>query len=196
MVSKFNYVCQKCGQTFTRHASGKRHNNNLHSNMAIIIDSIDYFAGIANGKYKPPEGPPSSFRKKNFISSNFTDIKMKNEKCILPIFNNQRNHDTNNNHNNNDDDDPNAKSSLLFNNFIPNNAAFIDSLIEKYEQKLLPFLSKEEVNRFIQKWIIIPLSTIIENRDDFYNYINCIDNMVGYIRILKRGGVGDINFIL
>ena len=193
MVLKINYVCQKCGQTFTRHSSGRRHNDNLHSNMAIIVESIDYFAGIANGKYKPPDGPPSSYRKKNSFRSNFMDIKIKNEKCILPIFNNQRSHDSNNNHN----DDSNAKNTLLFNHFIPNNAAFIDSIIEKYEQKLLPYLSKEEFNKFIQKWIIIPLSTYIECKEDFYNYINYIDNVVGYIRILKRGGgINDINIIL
>jgi hypothetical protein len=191
MVLKVNYVCQKCGQTFTRYTSGKRHNNNLHSNMAMIVESIDYFAGISNGKYKQPDGPPSSFRKRNSFKSNFLDVKLSNENCIIPIFNNQKNHDSNNNHN-----DSNPKNTLLFNQFIPNNAALIDSIIEKYEQKLLPYLTKEEVNKIIYKWIIIPLSTIIDSKEDFYNYINSVDNLVGYVRILKRGGINDINFLL
>jgi hypothetical protein len=191
MVFKVNYVCQKCGQAFTRRASGKRHNNNQHSNMAMIIESVDYFAGITNGKYKPPDGPPSSFRKKNSFRSNFMDIKISNENSI-PLFNKQRNHESTNNN----DYNLNSKQNLLFNHFIVNNAAFIDFIIEEYEQKLLPFLNKEEINTFIKKWIIIPLSTIIETKEDFYNYINRIDNLVGYVRILKRGGVNDINTIL
>ena len=62
MVIKQNYVCVKCGQTFTRQESGKRHNMNLHSEQSHIVDSTTYHVGIINGKYGQPEGSPSSFR--------------------------------------------------------------------------------------------------------------------------------------
>jgi hypothetical protein len=62
MGIKQNYVCVKCGQTFTRQESGKRHNANLHSGQSLIVDSTSYQVGIINGKYGQPEGSPSSFR--------------------------------------------------------------------------------------------------------------------------------------
>ena len=62
MGIKKNYVCVKCGQTFTRQESGKRHNANLHSGQSLIVDSTSYHVGIINGKYGQPEGSPSSFR--------------------------------------------------------------------------------------------------------------------------------------
>jgi hypothetical protein len=189
MTSKPNYACLKCGQTLTRYESGKRHNHTLHSNMAIIVEYTDYIAGLVSGKYKPPEDPPKSFRRKNSFQSKFLDVKMNNDHCILPIFN-KKSHDSNNNH------EQSNSTNTFFNHFIPNNADLIDSIIEKYEQKLLPFLSKEEINKIIYTWIIIPLSTVIDSKEEFYNYIKCVDNLVAYIRILKRGGINDINFLL
>ena len=62
MGIKQNYVCVKCGQTFTRQESGKRHNMNLHSEQSHIVDSTTYHVGIINGTYGQPEGSPSFFR--------------------------------------------------------------------------------------------------------------------------------------
>ena len=58
MRIKKNYVCVKCGQTFTRRESGKRHNINLHSEQSLIVDSTSYHVGIINGKYGQPKGSP------------------------------------------------------------------------------------------------------------------------------------------
>lgn len=51
-----------------------------------------------------------------------------------------------------------------------------------------PFLSQEEINKIINDWVILPLSTIIDSKESFYNYIQNVDNLVGYIRILQRRG--------
>jgi hypothetical protein len=40
----------------------KRHNHNLHSGMAIIVEYTDYIAGLASGKYT--EASPKSFIRK------------------------------------------------------------------------------------------------------------------------------------
>jgi hypothetical protein len=192
MTSKANWICQKCGQSFTRHTSGKRHNAKLHSNMSLIIEFSEYYVGITKGKYNLPEGPPALFKRNKSFNSNFLDIKFRNENNNNNNNNNQSMSNENsydcNNHSNS-----NFKDSLLFNHFIPDNAALIDSIIEKYEQKLLPFLSKEEINKIIYKHVIIPLSTFIDSKEAFYKHMNRIDNLVGYIRILKRGGLNEIN---
>lgn len=183
LKQKVNWICQTCGQTFTRYSSGKRHNANLHSNMSLIVESTDYYVGITNGKYKPPDSPPASFRKRNSFKSNFLDIKIRNgHDTHHSIFNNQKGYDIDNHGHSN------SKSDSPFNHFIPDNAALIDSIIEKYEQKLSPFLSQEEINKIINDWVILPLSTIIDSKESFYNYIQNVDNLVGYIRILKRRG--------
>lgn len=186
LKQKVNWICQTCGQTFTRYSSGKRHNANLHSNMSLVVESTDYYVGITNGKYKPPDSPPASFRKRNSFKSNFLGIKIRNGHYTHhSIFNNQKSYNIDNH------DHSNSKSDLPFNHFIPDNAALIDSIIEKYEQKLSPFLSQEEINKIMYDWIIIPLSTIIDSKESFYNHIQKVDNLVGYIRILKRGGRGN-----
>ena len=56
MTIKQNYVCVRCGQTFTRLESGKRHNMSLHLEQSPIVDSTDYHVGIINGKYDQPKG--------------------------------------------------------------------------------------------------------------------------------------------
>ena len=72
-----------------------------------------------------------------------------------------------------------------------------ESIIEKYDQKLSPILSKEEINKIMYKWIIFPLLTIIDSKESFYNHVQKIDNVVGYIRILKRlGRDNDIKSLL
>ena len=112
------------------------------------------------------------------------DIKIRNESDIPhSIFDDKKIYDFNNHCHSS-----NSKSDLSFNHFIPDNAALIDSIIEKYEQKLSPFLSKEEINKIIYDWVIFPLSTIIDSKESFYNHIRNVDNLVGYIRILKRAG--------
>lgn len=145
------------------------------------------------GKYKTPEGSPASFRKRNFPKSNFLDIKIRSENDSHgSIFNSQKSYDINNHGGHS-----NPKNDLSLSHFVSDNAALIDSIIEKYEQKLLPFLSREEVNKIMHKWVIIPLSTIVDSKESFYNHIQKIDNVVGYIRILKRiGRDNDINSLI
>ncbi len=186
MVSKANWICQKCGQGFTRCTSGKRHNANLHSNMALIVESSDYYIGITTGKYKPPEAPPALFKRTKSFNTNFVDIKIRNE-TIDHCTSNRNNYDFNNN------DHPNFKDNLFCNHFIPDNAALIDTIIEKYEEKLSRFLTSEEVNKIIYEFMIIPLSTIIDSKESFYNHIKRVDNLVAYLRILNRGGVNGVN---
>jgi hypothetical protein len=76
-----------------------------------------------------------------------------------------------------------------FHDFFRDNAAYIDIVIEKYYDKLKPFLSQEEINKFVLDWIICPItSTYINNLKEFNEYIKKVDNIVGYIRIKKRLG--------
>jgi hypothetical protein len=51
MVKRINYVCTTCSSTFTRKASGLRHNSNMHRGTAGIVRLIDYITGRISGQY-------------------------------------------------------------------------------------------------------------------------------------------------
>ena len=159
MIHKQNYVCITCGRGFTRRTSGKRHNLNLHSGMSEIVESSLYYTGIIQGKYPTPD-PSTPFKT---IVCNHSDL---NHSSHLNI---------------------DGKST--FHDFFRDNTAHIDKVIEKYYDKLKPFLGREEINKFVQEWIICPItSTFITNIDQFNKHTKIVDNVVGYIRMSKRLG--------
>lgn len=53
-------MCTTCSQTFTRKASGTRHNSNLHFGTAEVVRLIDYVIGRSSGQYLPSN--PRDFR--------------------------------------------------------------------------------------------------------------------------------------
>ena len=55
MKGKINYVCSTCSETFTRKASGLRHNLNLHFGTASVVRLIDYVIGRSSGQYLPSD---------------------------------------------------------------------------------------------------------------------------------------------
>ena len=84
----------------------------------------------------------------------------------------------------------NTGGKSTFHDFFRDNTAHIDKVIEKYYDKLKPFLSQEEINKFVLDWIICPItSAYITNIDQFNKHIKQVDNVVGYIRI--HGRLGD-----
>ncbi|MGZ5471160.1 MAG: hypothetical protein ACXWE0_05765 [Nitrososphaeraceae archaeon] len=159
MISKQKCVCITCGRGFTRRTSGNRHNFNLHSGMSIIVESSLYYIGISQGKYPTPD-PTTSIR----------------TRYCTPLNPNYPSHF-------NIDDKP------IFNNFFKDNAALIDCIIEIYVDKLKPFLSEEEINKFVTDCIIRPItSTYINNREELNRQVKMLNNVVGYIRIKRRLG--------
>lgn len=157
MTSKQTCICITCGRGFTRKTSGNPHNLNLHSGMSIIIEPSFYYFGVLQGKYPIPDSSTAIRRK-----------------IVTPVI---RNYPSNFNIDNNS----------IFNNFFQDNAAHIDSIIEKYDEKLKPYLSMEEINKFVQDWIIHPItSTYVDNMEELNKHIRKVDNYVGYIRIKKR----------
>jgi len=73
--------------------------------------------------------------------------------------------------------------------FFKDNASMIYSIIETYDEKLKPFLSMEETNKFVQDWIIYPIKyTHINNIEELNKHIKKLNNLVGYIRIKRRLG--------
>ena len=164
MIHKQNYVCITCGRGFTRRTSGNRHNLNLHSGMSQIAESSLYYIGILQGKYPTPD-PMITFKP---IVGNHVDVH----------------HFTH----------LNKGNKSTFNDFFKDNTAHIDLVIEKYYDKLKPFLSQEEINKFVLEWIICPItSTYISNIDQFNEHIKKVDNLVGYIRIIGRlGGINEL----
>jgi hypothetical protein len=159
MIHKQNYVCITCERGFTRMTSGKRHNLNLHSGMSEIVESSLYYIGIIQGKY-PTSDPSTPFKT---IVCNNSDL---NHSSHLNIG---------------------GKST--FHDFFRDNTAHLDKVIEKYYDKLKPFLGQEEINKFVLEWIICPItSTFITNIDQFNKHTKIVDNVVGYIRMSKRLG--------
>ena len=69
MKGKINYVCSTCSETFTRKASGLRHNLNLHFGTASVVRLIDYVIGRSSGQYL--QSDPREFalvkRQKKFV---------------------------------------------------------------------------------------------------------------------------------
>ena len=132
-----------------------RHNLNLHSGMSQITESSLYYIGILQGKYPTPD-PMTTFKP---IVGNHVDVH----------------HFTH----------LNKGGKSTFNDFFKDNTAYIDLVIEKYYDKLKPFLSQEEINKFVLDWIIYPItSTFITNIDQFNKHTKKVDNVVGYI--MKR----------
>lgn len=128
--------------------------------MSRIMEASLYYIGVLQGKYPIPDSSKANKRR-----------------IVTPVIGNYQS-------NFNIDD----KKSIFF-DFFKDNAAHIDSIIEKYDEKLKPFLSKEEINEFIRDWIIKPISSkYINNVEELNTYIKKIDNVVGYIRISKRLG--------
>ena len=60
MGGRINYVCATCSETFTRKASGLRHNLNMHLGTADVVRLIDYLLGRISGQYMP--SGPADFR--------------------------------------------------------------------------------------------------------------------------------------
>jgi hypothetical protein len=56
------WVCTNCSQGFTRMTSARRHNDNLHGGMAMIVRPYEYLNGRLNGRFPTP-ADPLSFRR-------------------------------------------------------------------------------------------------------------------------------------
>jgi hypothetical protein len=185
MSTKQNWACALCGETFTRRSSGNRHNLNLHSGVSIIVRFTDFVIGVLDGRYKPPEPLATPIRRKSL--QNFLDNKPINQHNKMSYFNGDR-HETNNNYNSYHK--PFVKSysqdESSSRNFLLDNAAIIDSIIGKYEDKLKPFLSPGEIHKFVIQFIIYPACTFIDNNDDFNRHLKYLDNSLGYLRIIGR----------
>ena len=83
----------------------------------------------------------------------------------------------------------NIDDKPIYNDFFKDNAALIDSIIENYDNKLKPFLSEEEINRFVRECIIHPItSTYINNGEELNRHVKMLNNVVGSIRIKRRLG--------
>jgi hypothetical protein len=127
--------------------------------MSIIVESSLYYIGILQGKYPTPD-PSTAIRTRLAISLNPN----------YPI-------------------DFNIDDKPIFKDFFKDNAALIDSIIEKYDDKLKPFLSQDERNKFVLEYIIRPMSsTFINNKEKLSRHIKMLNNVVGWIRIMRRLG--------
>ena len=185
MSTKQNWACSLCGETFTRRSSGNRHNLNLHSGVSMIVRFTDFVIGVIDGRYNPHEPLATSIRRKSLL--NFLDNKAIDHYNKMSSFNGDRDEPKNNN---NSYPKPFRKSysqdKSSSRNFLLDNAAMIDSIIEKYEDKLKPFLSQGEIRNFVIQFIIYPVFTFIDNNDDFDSHLKYLDNSVGYLRIIGR----------
>ena len=186
MSTKQNWACALCGETFTRRSSGNRHNLNLHSGVSMIVGFMNYVIGVLNGKYKSPDPLATSIRRNSGI--NFLHIEAINQDNNMSYFNGERHDFKNNNSYPKYYSISESQDKPLFNNFCGNNAALIDSIIEKYEEKLKPFLSKDEFNKFTRACIIFPTSSYIDSKERLNQHIKFLDNFVGCIRISRRLG--------
>jgi len=125
--------------------------------MSQIAESSLYYIGILQGKYPTPD-PMTAFKTR---ICNHLDL---NHSSHL-----------------------NTDGKFTFHDFFRDNTAHIDMVIEKYYDKLKPFLSQEEINKFVLDWIICPItSTYITKIDQFNEHIKKVDNIVGYMRIIGR----------
>jgi hypothetical protein len=64
LKGKINYVCTTCSETFTRKASGQRHNSNLHFGTASVVRLFDYVIGRSSGQYLPSDPRDFTLTKK------------------------------------------------------------------------------------------------------------------------------------
>src|SRR5680860_620617 len=138
MSTKENWACALCGQTFTRRSSGTRHNLNLHSGVSMVVRFTDYVIGVISGKYKPPHPLATSIRRKSIL--NFLNNKVRNQYNTTSYFNEDR-HEYINNYSYPEHSKSYSQDKSPYRNFLLDNATVIDSIIEKYEHKLKPFLS-------------------------------------------------------
>jgi hypothetical protein len=66
-LDKHTWICSICGQGLTRKSTANRHNNKLHSGVALLVRPYDYLIGRLNGTFS--QSDPSLFRrKKNVVS--------------------------------------------------------------------------------------------------------------------------------
>ena len=68
--AKHTRVCATCGQGFTRNSSADRHNYNLHSGQARIVNPYEYIIGRLKGEFSP--GDPAIYRSNRRNQSNFS----------------------------------------------------------------------------------------------------------------------------
>jgi hypothetical protein len=150
----------------------------------MIVNFTDFVIGVIDGRYNSPEPLATSSRRKSFLNS--LDNKAINQYNKMSYFDGDR-HETNNN---NSYPQPfsnsysEAKSASGY--FLLDNGAMIDSIIEKYEEKLKPFLTQGEIRNFVIRFIILPVCTFINNNDDFDRHLKSLNNSVGYWRIIGR----------
>ena len=189
MTAKQNWICSLCGQTFTRNTSGKRHNLNLHAGLSQIVNSTEYYVGRINGKYPPPLNSPLSFRRKKSLEPTFLDGQEKKQQPnntynSIPNLSNIKNTKFYDIYN---DTLTESKDEFSSNTFFLDNAAEVASLIEEFENKLQPFLNRENINEFIKSLILLPLCSLINTKEKFINYKRQLDNVYGFIRIARMG---------
>ena len=184
MSTKQNWACALCGETFTRRSSGNRHNLNLHSGVSIIVRFTDFVIGVLDGRYKSPEPLATPIRRKSL--RNFLDNKAINQHNKMSYFYGDRHETKYNNSYPKAFSKSYSEGKSASRNFLLDNAAMIDSIIQKYEDKLQPFLTQGEIRNFVIKFIIIPVCTFINNNDDFDRHLKSLDNSVGYLRINGR----------
>jgi hypothetical protein len=65
-LDKHTWVCSICGQGLTRKSTANRHNNNLHSGVALLVRPYEYIIGRLNGKFS--QSDPSLYRHKKSVS--------------------------------------------------------------------------------------------------------------------------------
>jgi predicted DNA-binding protein YlxM (UPF0122 family) len=188
MSSTPKWICVECGQTLTRYTSGKRHNTTLHSDMALIVEYTEYLIGLATGKYKPPKDSPKTFRRKKSLIDNSSNLDIGNS--INPNFLNYNYY--NNFKDKNYDIDYSMNDPISLERLSPEklasqqNLPYLDSMIEKYENKLKGFLPPNKINELMNQIIITAMSTCIDNKKRLDRLIEKIDRVVAFIRITKR----------
>src|SRR5687767_14275267 len=131
MSTKQNWACSLCGQTFTRRSTGNRHNLNLHSGVSMIVNFTDFVIGVIDGRYKPPEPLATSSRRRSLLNS--LDNKAINQYNKLSYFNGDRQETKYNNSYPKPFSKSYSEGKSSSRNFLLDNAAIIDSVIEKYE---------------------------------------------------------------
>ena len=190
MTSKPNWVCSICGQTFTTNTSGKRHNLNLHSGMSQIVNYTEYYVGRLNGKYLQPSNSPLSFRRKKSLEVNFLDVQDKQQQqqnnpySFIPNISDVKNNIFYDFYNNTLTDLTESRDALS-NNFFQENADMIAYVIEEYQEKMQPFLRKEDITWLILDFIVIPLFSLINPREKFFHNKRQLDNFFANIRISR-----------
>ena len=54
-----NWACSKCGMPSSRRWNVQQHNKNQHGGLGIVVNYLEYEAGITSGRYKPHRGTDS-----------------------------------------------------------------------------------------------------------------------------------------